>query len=263
MQDVFYQLVSSYGVTEPIEKLTSCLFTVARNKIIDWYRKSRQQSFAVDAETECPLNLEDILFDAIHLPDAVYMNSMFWTALTEALDDFPDDQRQVFVMPELEGKQFKEIAEITGEPINTLLSRKRYAVLFLREQLREIYNEIQNLWTGDHIWTSGWTAAAVPHSTTRLGKVALCHWLETRLVETPDGGQAVSQGTRRPGALLTRMLSMLGRANQHFAFIHWPRLVRLPPSMGTVMLCPLGRPSASDCPRLTLYSGIIVKCQQV
>ncbi|HMD13585.1 MAG TPA: sigma factor-like helix-turn-helix DNA-binding protein, partial [Bacteroidota bacterium] len=75
----------------------------------------------------------------------VYARSVFWTALAEALEDLPEEQRQVFVMHELEGKTFKEIAETTGENLNTLLSRKRYAVLFLREQLTEIYDDIQNL----------------------------------------------------------------------------------------------------------------------
>ena len=145
MQDVFYQLVTSYSVTEPIERLTSWLFTVAKNKIIDWYRKRRPQSLPLDEENEGPLNLENILFDPAQNPDEVYTRSLVWTSLTNALDDLPEEQRQVFVMHELEGKSFREIAEITGEPVNTLLSRKRYAVLFLREQLRELYDELQNL----------------------------------------------------------------------------------------------------------------------
>jgi RNA polymerase sigma factor (sigma-70 family) len=70
---------------------------------------------------------------------------LVWSELSEALDELPDEQREVFVMHELEGRSFKEIAEITGEPLNTLLSRKRYAVLFLREQLQELYNEMENL----------------------------------------------------------------------------------------------------------------------
>jgi|ERR1041385_1650761 RNA polymerase sigma factor (sigma-70 family) len=145
LQDVFYQLVTSYSVTEPIERLTSWLFTVAKNKVIDWYRKRRPQSLPFDEENEGPLNLENILFDPTQNPDEVYARSLVWTELTDALDELPEEQRQVFVMHELEGKNFKEIAEITGESINTLLSRKRYAVLFLREQLKELYDELQNL----------------------------------------------------------------------------------------------------------------------
>lgn len=145
LQDVLYQLVASYSVTEPIEKLTSWLFTVARNRIIDWYRKRRPESLpANDENPALPLNLEEILFDPNENPDQVYARSLVWTELAEALDDLPEEQRAVFVMHELEGKSFKEIAEITGEPLSTLLSRKRYAVLSLREALQELYNEFEN-----------------------------------------------------------------------------------------------------------------------
>ncbi len=146
LQDVFYQLVASYSITEPIEKLTSWLFTVARNKIIDWYRRRKPVGVNLEyAESEEPLNLEDILFDPAENPDQVYARSMVWTELADALDELPEEQREVFVKHELEGKSFKEIAELTGEPINTLLSRKRYAVLRLRESLQELYDEFQNL----------------------------------------------------------------------------------------------------------------------
>ena len=96
-------------------------------------------------KAHCRLNLEDILFDPGQNPDVLYARSLLWTELADALDDLPDEQRDVFVMHELEGKSFKEIAEITGEPVNTLLSRKRYAVLFLREVLQELYDDFQNL----------------------------------------------------------------------------------------------------------------------
>jgi len=146
LQDVFYQLVTNYSVTDPIEKLTAWLFTVARNKIIDWYRKRRPESLPSDpGDLDSPLNLEEVLFDPKQNPDRVYARSLVWSELSEALDELPDEQRDVFVMHELEGRSFKEIAELTGEPINTLLSRKRYAVLFLREQLQELYNEMENL----------------------------------------------------------------------------------------------------------------------
>ena len=144
LSDVFYQLISSYSVTDPIEKMTSWLFTVARNKIIDWYRKKRPESLPRDLnDPSLPLNLEDILYDPTQNPDQVYARSLVWTELAEALDELPEEQKQVFVMHELEGKSFKEIAEITGEPQNTLLSRKRYAVLYLREQLQELYDEFE------------------------------------------------------------------------------------------------------------------------
>ena len=144
LSDVFFQLISSYSVTEPIEKMTSWLYTVARNKIIDWYRKKRPESLPRDEhDPSLPLNLEDILYDPTQNPDQVYARSLVWTELAEALDELPNEQREVFVMHELEGKSFKEIAETTGEPINTLLSRKRYAVLFLREKLQELYSEFE------------------------------------------------------------------------------------------------------------------------
>ena len=143
--DVFYQLVASYSVTEPIEKMTSWLLTVARNKIIDWYRKRKPESFRQQADDSAlPLNLEDILYDPGQNPDVLYARSLVWTELTDALEDLPDEQRDVFVMHELEGKSFKEIAELTGEPVNTLLSRKRYAVLYLREALQELYDDFYN-----------------------------------------------------------------------------------------------------------------------
>ena len=145
LQDVFYQLVTSYSVTEPIEKLTAWLFTVARNKIIDWYRKQKPVTLTSDGnEDGTALTLEDILFDPKENPDEVYARSLVWTELADALDELPEEQRVVFVMHELEGRSFKEIAELTGEPVNTLLSRKRYAVLFLREKLQELYDEFRN-----------------------------------------------------------------------------------------------------------------------
>ena len=146
LQDVFYQLVASYSVTEPIEKLTSWLFTVARNKIIDWYRKKKTASLPADEKDPgTPLNLEEILYDPEQNPDDLYLRSMVWRELADALEELPEEQREVFVMHELEGKSFKEMAEMSGESINTLLSRKRYAVLFLRGRLRELYDEFQNL----------------------------------------------------------------------------------------------------------------------
>ncbi|MCX6137850.1 MAG: RNA polymerase sigma factor [Ignavibacteriales bacterium] len=143
LQDVFYQLLSSYSITEPIEQLSSWLFTVARNRIVDWYRKRRHRGpVPLDDETGLPMNPEDFLFDPAQKPDEVYIRSLVWTELGEALDELPEEQREVFILHELEGRSFIEIAEITGESVNTLLSRKRYAVLYLREVLQELYNEV-------------------------------------------------------------------------------------------------------------------------
>jgi len=144
LQDVFHQLVTSYSVTEPIEELTRWLFTVARNKIIDWYRKRRVHSPKTADAVSAPLNLEEILFDPGENPDEVYYRSFIWRELAGALDELPEEQREVFALHELEGMSFKEIAELTGEPINTLLSRKRYAVLSLRESLQELYDEFRS-----------------------------------------------------------------------------------------------------------------------
>jgi RNA polymerase sigma factor (sigma-70 family) len=149
LQDVFAQLVAGYNVTEPIEELTSWLFTVARNRIIDWYRKrkpipfSEQQSRS-NAEFD-GREVEDVLDDPAGVPDEVFTRSVMWTEFADALEELPEEQRNVFVMHELEGKSFKQIAETSGVPINTLLSRKRYAVLQLRERLRNIYEEIRNI----------------------------------------------------------------------------------------------------------------------
>ena len=142
LQDVFYQLLTNYRITEPIEQLTAWLYTVARNKIIDWYRKKRPQSMPVIMEEEGPLLLEDILYDPSFDPDQLYERSLVWTELAEALDELPEEQRSVFSMHELEGKSFKEMAEMTGESVNTLLSRKRYAVLHLRTRLLQLYDEM-------------------------------------------------------------------------------------------------------------------------
>ena len=149
LQDVFAQLIAGYNVAEPIEELTSWLFTVARNRIIDWYRKrkpipfSEQQSRS-NAEFD-GREVEDVLDDPAGVPDEVFTRSVMWTEFADALEELPEEQRNVFVMHELEGKSFKQIAETSGVPINTLLSRKRYAVLQLRERLRNIYEEIRNI----------------------------------------------------------------------------------------------------------------------
>ena len=146
VQEVFYQLTASYSVTEPIEQLSAWLFRVARNKIIDWYRRRRHaDSEPLEAQEEEPPMLERFLADPGQDPERVYARSLVWTELADALEDLPEEQREVFVQHELEGKSFKEIAEMTGEPVNTLLSRKRYAVLFLRERLRELYDEFEFL----------------------------------------------------------------------------------------------------------------------
>jgi RNA polymerase sigma factor (sigma-70 family) len=144
LQDVLYQLVANHSVTEPIEKMTAWLFRVARNKIIDWYRKKKPEPLPRDSNNPGePLNLEDILYDSSMNPERLFARSVVWSELSDALDELPEEQRDVFVMHELEGKSFKEIAQETGEPVNTLLSRKRYAVLALRSRLQDLYDEFE------------------------------------------------------------------------------------------------------------------------
>jgi RNA polymerase sigma factor (sigma-70 family) len=149
VQDVLYQFVVGDDILGPIEKTTSWLFTVARNRIIDWYRKRRPEAVSNlqaegmhDEDDEREFLLESRLFDPAGTPDDVYFRSLVWDELADALEELPDAQRQVFVMHELEGKSFKEIADETGVGVATLLSRKRYAVAFLRERLRELYDEL-------------------------------------------------------------------------------------------------------------------------
>ena len=143
LQDVFYGLISSYSVTEPIEQLTAWLFRAARNRIIDLYRKRKADTLPLEElEESLPVRLEQVLFDPSVDPDALYDRSVVWTELADALDDLPEEQREVFVMHELEGKSFKEIAEITSEPVSTLLSRKRYAILVLRDRLQDLYDDL-------------------------------------------------------------------------------------------------------------------------
>jgi RNA polymerase sigma factor (sigma-70 family) len=146
LQDVWYQFTTTVD-TEPIEQVSSWLFTVARNKITDRYRKKKPESLedllkGEDGD-EGP-NFSAILFDNSNNPEAVYLKNLFWKTLQEALEELPEEQKAVFVWNELEDIPFKEIAELTGEKVNTLISRKRYAVLFLRERLLDLFNEIIN-----------------------------------------------------------------------------------------------------------------------
>jgi RNA polymerase sigma factor (sigma-70 family) len=146
LQDVFYQFVSLMQM-ENIEKAASWLFKVAGNRITDWYRKRKPVSFESqrrnkdDDDPLFPLYLEDLLYDPEENPDKLFLRSTVWPLLADALEELPDEQRDVFVMHELQDLSFKEISEITGTTVNTLITRKRYAILLLRERLRELYEE--------------------------------------------------------------------------------------------------------------------------
>jgi RNA polymerase sigma factor (sigma-70 family) len=144
LQEVFYELVEANRLLMPIEHVTGWLFRVARNRITDLFRKRKPESFsdaALANDDEELLLLEDLLPSPDAGPDALYARGVLLDELEVALDELPDEQREVFVGHELEGRSFKEMAAETGVSVNTLLSRKRYAVLHLRERLRSIYDE--------------------------------------------------------------------------------------------------------------------------
>ena len=144
LQDVFVALVEANRMLMPIEHVTGWLFRVARNRIIDLLRKKRPERFADEGlagEEDESLGFEDLLPSPDAGPEAAYARSLLLEALESAIGELPQEQRAVFVAHELEGRSFKELAAESGVSVNTLLSRKRYAVLRLREQLRGIYDE--------------------------------------------------------------------------------------------------------------------------
>ena len=137
LQDVFYQFIEATDPEEPIVQASSWLFTVARNKITDWYRKKKPQSFTKYSSDSAQRELEEFMDEISPAPDRLLEDSFFREAITEALGELPEAQRDVFIMHEMEGIPYEEIARITGEPVNTLLSRKRYALKYLRERLQD------------------------------------------------------------------------------------------------------------------------------
>jgi RNA polymerase sigma factor (sigma-70 family) len=144
LQDVFYQLL---GNKEPIDQVTAWLFTVARNKIID--RKRKKQPVLLDdffSETDDG-EMEDwmeLFSDDSSNPETIYLRNLFQETLKESLDELPDEQKQAFIMNELEGIPFHQISAETGVPLNTLISRKRYAVLYLRSKLSDLHEALKN-----------------------------------------------------------------------------------------------------------------------
>ncbi|HZC23501.1 MAG TPA: sigma-70 family RNA polymerase sigma factor [Candidatus Binatia bacterium] len=144
LQDVFYRLVEANRLLMPIEHVTGWLYRVARNRITDLFRKQEPENFseisAVDDEGE-RMPFEDLLPSPDAGPEALYARRVLLDELERALNELPDDQRAVFVAHEFEGRSFKELADETGVSMNTLLSRKRYAVLHLRQRLQQVYDE--------------------------------------------------------------------------------------------------------------------------
>jgi len=144
VQEVFYELVEANRLLMPINHVTGWLFRVARNRITDLFRKKKPQAFsdaAVEDEAGELLHIEDLLPSPDAGPEALYFRGVLLDELEFALSELPRDQREVFVAHELEGRSFKELSAETGVGVNTLLSRKRYAVLHLRERLQSIYEE--------------------------------------------------------------------------------------------------------------------------
>jgi RNA polymerase sigma factor (sigma-70 family) len=144
LQDVFYRLVEANRLLMPIDHVTGWLFRVARNRITDLFRKKKPELFsdaAVEDEEGELLQIEDLLPSPDAGPEALFPRNAVLDELELALDELPEDQREVFVAHELEGRSFKELAVETGVSVNTLLSRKRYAVLHLRERLQSAYDE--------------------------------------------------------------------------------------------------------------------------
>src|SRR3982751_4034609 len=148
LQDVFYQFVAGFESIDSLDRVTSWLYSVARNKIIDRYRrdaarpKKADLGGAIGRDDETPLTLQDILPDLDNTPEASLLREAIWDEIMLALDELPRDQREIFIQNEMEEKSFREIAEQTNVSINTLLSRKRYAIIALRKRLQRFYDDV-------------------------------------------------------------------------------------------------------------------------
>ena len=145
LQDIFYEFVEAYRLMEPVEQVGAWLFRVARNRITDLFRQRKREAARIEPsameENGSLAILEDLLPSPDAGPEAAYARSLLLEELDAALDELPEKQREVFIAHELEGRSFKELAAETGVSVNTLLSRKHYAVVHLRERLQDIYNE--------------------------------------------------------------------------------------------------------------------------
>jgi len=148
LQEVYYQLLDADRMMKPIDQISAWLFTVARNRITDFYRKKKPEpmpEYLSETKGESLFaEMSDLMFDNGSTPETDYLRSLVWTELDKALTELPEEQRLVFEMTEMKGFSFKAISEQTGVPVNTLISRKRYAVLYLRERMQLIYDELIN-----------------------------------------------------------------------------------------------------------------------
>jgi RNA polymerase sigma factor (sigma-70 family) len=148
LQDVFYEFVEAYRLMKPIEQAGAWLFRVARNRIIDLFRKRRTDPLRAEpavVDNGELLKLEDLLPSPDSGPEAAFARNLLFAELDHALEELPEEQRAVFIAHELEGRSFRELAAETGIGVNTLLSRKHYAVIHLRRRLRTIYAEFMKL----------------------------------------------------------------------------------------------------------------------
>jgi RNA polymerase sigma factor (sigma-70 family) len=143
LQDVFYELTEAYRLMKPIEQVGAWLYRVARNRIVDRFRKIRPETSGVpfSAGEEDQLQLEDLLPSPDAGPEALYARGILLEELDAALDELPQAQRDVFIAHEMDGRSFKQLAEDSGVSVNTLLSRKHYAILHLRRRLQAIYED--------------------------------------------------------------------------------------------------------------------------
>jgi len=138
VQEVFVQALSHLNVLEAVDNLTGWLYTVAKNKVIDWYRKKRLPTVPIDEPDENGIRFGDML--AAEIPDTIdeETRGFVYQSVIDAIEQLPEKQRYVFIQQVIEGKTFRELSEETGEPLNTLIARKRYAIRFLQERLKEI-----------------------------------------------------------------------------------------------------------------------------
>jgi RNA polymerase sigma factor (sigma-70 family) len=146
LQDVFYELVEAYRRMKPVEHVTAWMFRVARNRIIDLFRRKTREAVRMEPDSQSDgeaQSLEELLPSPDAGPDSAYVRKMLLEELEDALEELPEEQREAFVGHELMGYSFKEMAEQTGVGVNTLLSRKHYAVQHLRERLQSIYDEFR------------------------------------------------------------------------------------------------------------------------
>jgi len=148
LQDVFFELVEAYRMMKPVEHATAWMFTVARNRITDFFRARKPQVSTQEpvasAEDGAELVFEDLLPSPDAGPEAAYARQVLLEEIDAALEELPEEQREVFIAHEMEGRSFKELAAETGLSVNTLLSRKHYAVMHLRERLTAIYDEFRS-----------------------------------------------------------------------------------------------------------------------